>query len=417
MQSLRVPQLPSRPRKGQIYTIETKNVSYYTHGIYKYPCKFIPQIPGWALDNLLDLENGNSQTIYDPFVGSGTTLVEATLRSHKSIGSEIDPLGRLITRVKTQSYPAADLIEMAVDLEKLISPRMSKETKIKPNMPGLDHWFSKDVIDSLSILLSRINTLDNSKSRDLYLVVFASIIKKVSRADDSSPKPYVSSRFTKPELDAFTIFEKKAVSVLRDIEKHQCKSTGKLIALGEDARKLRRKGNSIDLAITSPPYINAFDYVRSLKLENYWLGLVDDKSITLLRKSSIGTESVGLREHELPHYFPKKLLSALDQIKPVDKRRYAIVASYFEDMKENMEDVHRLLRPNARYVLVVANSQIRGIQVETSQILIDIAKKIGFSLENYFGYTIENRYLRIPRQGRGGYMKVDWVIVLKKGSN
>jgi hypothetical protein len=170
----------------------------------------------------------------------------------------------------------------------------------------------------------------------------------------------------------------------------------------------------VQLAITSPPYINAFDYVRSLKLENYWLGLVDDASMLNLRKGSVGTESLSQSDIDATIHYPSLLTSTLDAIRPLDKKRALVVNKYFQDMRLNLLDVHRLLEPGSRYVVVVADSEIRGVHVQTRKILSEIASSIGLTEETYFGYTIENRYLRIPRQGKGGLMKVDWVLVLRK---
>jgi hypothetical protein len=242
----------------------------------------------------------------------------------------------------------------------------------------------------------------------------ASIVKKVSRADDASPKPYVSTRFSKPSQDPLALFEKKSKQALKQLSIYPNPPAGSLGALGKDARRFNRRANSVQLAITSPPYINAFDYVRSLKLENYWLGLVDEAAMLNLRKGSVGTESLSQNDIDATIHYPSLLTSTLGAIRPLDKKRALVVNKYFQDMRLNLLDVHRLLEPGSRYVVVVADSEIRGVHVQTRKILSEIAASIGLTEETYFGYTIENRYLRIPRQGKGGLMKVDWVLVLRK---
>jgi DNA modification methylase len=414
MEVIRVAELPSKPQIGKIYTIETKDVSYYTHGIYKYPCKFIPQIPGWAIDNLLPPQSGITPTVYDPFTGSGTTLVEGVLRGLKVIGSEIDPLGRLITKVKSTKYSQKDIELLENDLTKLLTPATSKRNLTGPSLPNLEHWFNKEAIEALASLHDRISSLTSEKSSDFFRVILASIVKKVSRADDASPKPYVSTRFSKPAQDPYSLFERKSKQALRQISIYPKTKLGTLGSLGTDARRLNRKANTVQLAITSPPYINAFDYVRSLKLENYWLGLVDDEAIAALRKGSVGTESLNQKDIDATISYPELLERALDAIRLMDKKRALVVNKYFQDMRTNLVDVHRVLEPGARYVVVVADSEIRGVHVRTREILAEIAASIGFAEESHFGYTIENRYLRIPRHGRGGFMKVDWVLILRK---
>jgi hypothetical protein len=83
-------------------------------------------------------------------------------------------------------------------------------------------------------------------------------------------------------------------------------------------------------------------------------------------------------------------------------------------MEANIISVKDLLKVNAHYVIVVGDSVIRDIEVPTHKILIEIAEKNGLILENTFSYIIKNRYLRIPRADRGGFIKYDWIIDFKK---
>jgi hypothetical protein len=87
---------------------------------------------------------------------------------------------------------------------------------------------------------------------------------------------------------------------------------------------------------------------------------------------------------------------------------------FFEDMTKNITAVKKLLRPDAHYVIVVGDSVIRGINIPTHEILVDIAEQSAFRLDSVFSYVIKNRYLRIPRSGRGGLVKKDWIIDLVK---
>ena len=74
---LGVPEIPSKQTvaKGQLLNITSNNVTYFTHIIHKYPAKFIPHIPRWAINKYL---RGKGKLVLDPFCGSGTTLVEAS---------------------------------------------------------------------------------------------------------------------------------------------------------------------------------------------------------------------------------------------------------------------------------------------------------------------------------------------------
>jgi DNA modification methylase len=405
--------LPSDPKPGTIYTIDTRDVSYLTHNFFKYPCKFIPQIPAWALDNLI-AEKAIKPVIYDPFVGSGTTLVEAVIRGYDGVGSDIDPLGRLLTTVKTTTYSQRDIRTIEADFEKILSYVKHNMSTFQPEIPNLNHWFTPEAIDYLSRLKSSIELLSNKKSQNFFFIVLASVIKRVSLADDASPKPYVSTRILKKPADALAQFQKRYFEDIVKLKEFSKIDVGKLVHLGNDARQISFPEKSVDLAITSPPYINAFDYVRTLRLENLWLGLASNEEIQGIRKGNIGTESIAAKDIVVDDLGSRILKDCLSQVAEVDKKRAGIITKYFQDMKENFTEVHRVLKDGGNYVVVVADSTIRSVTVPTHQILMDLAIQVGFEVELHFGYSIENRYLRIPRLGRGGFMDVDWILVFKK---
>jgi len=99
-----------------------------------------------------------------------------------------------------------------------------------------------------------------------------------------------------------------------------------------------------------------------------------------------------------------------------DKKRAYVVWKFFEDMGKNFEEVNKLLKPDGHYIMVIGNSKIRGVNIPTHELFIDIAEKKGYKVENLFSYVIRNRYIRIPRSGQGGYIDKDWVIDFKKNN-
>ena len=90
--------IPSEIEKNSILNILTRDVNTQTHGFHKYPAKFIPQIPKWAINKYLS--GSKNKNILDPFCGSGTTLVEGILAGYNTIGIDIDPLSAMISKVK-----------------------------------------------------------------------------------------------------------------------------------------------------------------------------------------------------------------------------------------------------------------------------------------------------------------------------
>ena len=97
-----------------------------------------------------------------------------------------------------------------------------------------------------------------------------------------------------------------------------------------------------------------------------------------------------------------------------DKRRAFVVFKFFDDMKQNLVEIRRVLRRGGRYVVVIGDGKVRGENVPTHEILSSIAKQEGFTLERTFGYIIRGRHMKIPRQGIGGLIEADWIVTLQK---
>ncbi len=416
-QVFQVDELPEDIEFKSTFEITSNNVSYFTHGFFKYPCKFIPHIPRWAILKY----TREKQLVLDPFAGSGTSLVEAILNKRDALGVDFDKLSQLLCKTKTCVLTDQEIEYFTKTKHKLFDRRY-ESTFNKPDIHNINHWFPKYNIDQLAILRDRINlvyrTEKNERIRNFLLICFASIIKKCSFADDTSPKPYVSSRFKKKPLSAKEIFIKTCDSYLKRFKDYKDIEIGNSYIISEDAREINNSeyNGKISLAVTSPPYINAFDYVRSLRLENAWLGFYGDSNIIDIKKKQVGTETISSKIYtqQIEKHDNKKLDELLNKIYIKDKKRAFVVSKFFEDMDKNFGEINRLLKDRAHYVVVVGESKIKGINVPTHEILIDIAKKSGFNLVNMYSYLIKNRYLRIPRAGRGGLIKKDWVIDLVK---
>jgi len=413
-----VDEIPQNVKFNDTLEISSNNINYFTHGFFKYPCKFIPHIPRWAILKYTCPED----LVLDPFAGSGTTLVEAVLQNRRALGIDFDKLSQLLCITKTTNLSHKQITYLCDIKEALISQDKIKKIAFKPDIHNLSHWFPKSTITDLLNLREKINKIYlKTKDKEIYnflLVCFAATIRKCSYADAASPKPYVSKRFKKGPLLVKEVFSKLLDSYLKDIEDYKGRELGGVSIISEDARKIatHKYDGKVSLAITSPPYINAFDYVRSLRLENSWLGFYGDSNIIDIKKRQVGTEVISSEVYrkEINKTKFEKLNSILNMIYKKDKKRAFVVHNFFEDMEKNLIEVRRLLKDNSHYIIVVGDSKIRGIKVPTHEILVDFAKQNGFELVNLFSYIIKNRYLRIPRSGKGGLIKKDWVIDLVK---
>lgn len=414
---IKVDNLPVSIQNGGTYVIQQSNPNTYTHNFFKYPCKFIPEIPRWAIKKYCKDKNS---TILDPFLGSGTTLLESLVQGHNALGTDVDDVAKLITRAKTNIF-SKDEIESIKTIFKELNDNISKKniSPIIPRIDNLEHWFPKENIDLLGKLRFLINEIEDIRFKEFFEVCFISIIKKSSFADDASPKPYVSTKIIKTPVNPISEFKNvfnKYIAGIVELSEIQPKNIIKI--LDGNALDIKLDGK-VDLAITSPPYINAFDYGRTLRLENLWLGYLTEAELRDKKKIYVGTEKIKVKEEicNLDILADSKMLdSYYNELINIDEKRALIVKKFFEDMKLNMIQVKKHLKSQGHYCIVIGNSTIRKIEIESWKVLAEIAKSIGFEVDTYFNYVIQNPYINIPRKGRGGKISKDYIIVLKRNN-
>lgn len=396
------------------FIINQANPKKYTHSYFKYPCKFIPEIPKWAILNF----SKPGDCILDPFAGSGTTLLECILNNRIGLGTEIDQVAKLLIKTKTTRLTTLELSETEQHFNNIINcVKNKKSQQVIPKINNIDHWYNETNKIQLGKILYYINKIENTNIKNFLLTCFVSIVKKVSNSDDVSPKPYVSTKIKKKvnlAIEEFSSIYKRYYKEMSNFSNLDIKQHAEIIygdALNFSTTK------QIDLAVTSPPYINAFDYVRTMRLENLWLETNTEESLKETKKKYVGTESIKTQQ-ELEDLsilsYSNLLREYYDRIIQKDKKRACIVKKFFADMLINLQKVYTSLKKNGKYVIVIGNSTIRQVEIESWKVLKDLAQNIGYSYEGVFRYKIKNPYIRIPRKNRGGQVTYDYVLILNK---
>lgn len=416
-QIIEVESLPVDIQTGATYAIKQANPNSYTHGMFKYPCKFIPEIPRWGIKTYLSEKRG---VIFDPFSGSGTTLLEANVNGLDAYGTEIDDIAKLIIKVKTTVLDLAQMKLLDQCYPEIINIIGQDDVKLfTPAIVNLEHWFSENTINELGRIKAYIDNIEDEDVRDFFKLCMASIIKKVSNADDTSPKPYVSNKIIKvpPTVEKeFTSVFRRYKQMMQELT--HVKKMGNTVIIQGDALEFSVP-LGIDLAITSPPYINAFDYGRTMRLENLWLDTLTEEMLREKKSQYVGTEKINTEEEksELGILGKSDLLKVYyNQIAEQDEKRALIVKKFFEDMEDNLRCVYSQMNICGKYVIVIGNSTIRKVNVESWRVIEEIANKMGFKTVQHFNYIIQNPYIRIPRKGMGGKINKDYVLVLEKGA-
>jgi DNA modification methylase len=424
--------IPLEIQDNTIFNIITNNVTAYTHGFHKYPAKFIPHIPKWAIDKYLNHNNG--RLILDPFCGSGTTLVEGLLAGHNVIGIDIDPLSVLISKVKTT--PINVIILNGITNWLVSEIKKSNDGIFKPECLTIEHWFTKENICKLSLIRTLIDEIPRIFGRgieieniqNLLFICFSSIIRRVSNADNESQKTYVSHTNIKiPEepinlfLNQLNLFKERIIEfseLVNPCLNNQIICTDSAFHLTDIM-----KNKKIDLVITSPPYIKAIDYIYNQMAELFWIGdlfgMQTQQKQNEKKGEYIGTKHLSKKEYA--NYSPfdiltgineldKKLQIIYDNDKKNGHKHSFITYRYFANIEKHLKDMASLMKPNGHYVIVVGNNSVSDVSINTSDFLAQIAERNDFIMINKWGYKIKNRYMRFDRKGRGGIIDIDWVM-------
>lgn len=420
--------------------------------IHYYPGRIFPFIPLYLLtiNDFIALKG----YVLDVFAGSGTILLESIINpvvKRNALGVEINPLGRLISKVKTTPLDIEKIEQYLHVLSSSYNNATNTDDEI-PDFKNRELWFSENACKKLARLKYAIRILSvDSNYKDLFWVCFSSIIRKVSKANPYIPPPVV----LKPEKyknslrryqrlkeklehaenpDVWKKFEevvhknKNKLSLLNRFDELKNRNIRSEI-IWDDARHVKKgqlcecgrmdkrsaielPSGSIDLIFTSPPYITAQKYIRTSKLELFWLGY-SGKKISILEKSSIGTEIVR-KKSKISSLGIESIDSTIDYAVPRSFERALTVFKYFKGMLETLAEMNRLLKENGFAVLVLGNNKVLRKRVETYRLLADAAIEIGFTEIVILKDTIRSRSMMTKRNGTGGIIKDEYIIILKK---
>jgi len=389
---------------------ETIDTIDFTHGLHRFPGKFIPQVPRYLLRY-----SRQGRRILDPFCGSGTTLIEAAVCGHECIGCDIDPLSVLITRAKVRPLVTAQLLDLQTRLKDIDWQHGCDE--LIPPISNLNHWFSDEAVTQLSALKKNCCELEEP-SRSFALAVFSSIIRRVSNADDQTQKTYVShtKKKTSPEpKQLFPVFLQRALVGMSKYANAVRGSALATIRLHDSRHSL--VGFEFDDVITSPPYIDSIDYAYNQMLEYFWLlpelGLHSRADFNDLRKRPIGMTTARV---DFPHPVGTEvpaLVDVCERIASVSPKESRVIKTFFYDYARHIRNLVQVQKPGALYAVVIASSLIRGYQIPTPEALIAIHESYSYQLIDRFTYGIKRHYMKFPRRKNSSKIIEDSVLVFK----
>jgi DNA modification methylase len=383
--------------------------------------RWIPWIAGFSssfVRGVLETKLPTRGTVLDPFAGVGTTLVEASLMGHNVVGFEINPYAALACATKVNAHKLNSQIIHQETRNLQFFYKDALRTKYSPNskppsgFKTRKDFYSAAVLNKVLIIQDFIQQIDHFQTQQVFQLAFASTMVSYS---NYSYEPSLGTRSAagKSDVEDFPVInaiadklEKIAIDIEWFSNNIRAKDTKAEIINSSffDCNAYAEKA-SVDLAITSPPYLNNYHYIRNTRPHLYWLGFAEKPNDTkTLEHQNFGKYWQTVREAGVIDIDfadpPKKLIGQLDYLRTLNSEKgiyggngwanYA--ASYFNDCYRFIDSLQYILKPGGLAYVVIGNSILQGVMIPTDEYLGEIAKNAGLELIN----------IDIPRSTRVG---------------
>lgn len=369
----------------------------YTHSLFPYPAKFPPE----PIRNHILKYSNPGDFILDPFCGSGTVLVESRLSGRNSMGIDLNPVSTLISKVKSSVYTNENLNDLKKVIDRIeisinkysIWKKSALSNKQLQNYKNIEHWFKEEMIEELSAIKYDYLSDTESPIHDLLWMGFLNIIVIVSKQENDTRYAAIDKPEVKPKF-ALTRFKSVLENYYRTLKTSLDKKiNNKVISTvyeGDSTKILDTlKKGKFKLAITSPPYINTFDYYLYHKHRIFWM----DKSPQEVRQSEIGCH------HR------------------IDSKSYDVAFSeYHDDLLKIMTKVNNCLSKGGRFIWLIGDGIVKSKVIKANDLLIDLSEKSGYLIDDIQTISLRDVSKGFIK-GKTLDLKKHHTVILKKIKN
>ena len=375
------------------WTFNGSSTREYSHVYHDYPARMIPQIAR----KLLRLYGTGSKTLFDPYCGTGSSLVEGLIYGLDVVGTDINPLARLIAEAKTDY--SLDPIKLEEEISRFYEKIYeTKGRKKVPDVKNIDYWFKPSIIPKLGKIRYYLDNIEDLGIRRFFQVAFSETVRESSNTRKGEFKlfRYSGEQLNKLNPDPYAIMvsklerNKTGLIQFRSLMANlPIKPTAKILGLNSVSQVPSKEipKNSVDLVITSPPYGDSHTtvaYGQYSRLSSEWLSLISEENID---NKSMG----GAPLKEIPDFPSDSLNAAIGAIKEKNFKRALEVASFYKDLLSSINNVSKLITSNGYVCYVVGNRTVSSEILPTSDAIKDF-----FS---YYGLEYVTTHLRsIPNK-------------------
>ena len=389
---------------------------------------FPARMPISLAEHLISRITAPEAVILDPMAGSGTTLIAARKLGRTVYGFDRDPLAVLIAGSTIQNFDSRrlhDLKKRVLDRAKqTLDQKKSNLEEVLNQLPEKDRdfiefWFPPKSQEQLLALRQSIGEESEGSEQNLAWAIFSSLIiaKKAGSSwalDISRSRPHkrTDKTIVEPFIGWIQRFD-TTVKRLPFIDDKQLTTHSTIQC--EDARCLSIEDSSVDFVLTSPPYLNAIDYMRGHKFSLLWMDYPLEK-LRWLRSTMVGTECGLWHSDGLPSVIEDSLNKKLKE-----ERKKAHIRRYLSDMHKVFGEIKRVLKPGGVGLFVVGPTIINIKRTDAEDIFSQIGKHVGLTPIGSAMRHINSAYRSLPppqladgQVSLGKRMRRELILALRK---
>jgi hypothetical protein len=355
-----------------------------------------PYVQGYSAEFVAGVLSGadlpRGATVLDPFAGSGTTLVEARRSQARAIGTELLAPAVLAARVKTNFE--LDPRALVREADRVLRRAARRGPGALPFLRETRRQFAPEAARDLTRLRDALPP-EGEPLADALRLAFGRILIPSSRLHRSPCLGY-GKRAADGSMGPFERFRVAANEMAADLTglapEHARWGPPAEVSL-RDARTGSWPSRSVELAVTSPPYVNGMDYVMNYKVDLAWLGYARSYAdLAALRRAQVACDNLPRREAapylDMSSVTDRWLVEILPRIRENLARKgtyrrddmHAVVHRYFADLRPVLGGVFRALVPGGRFIVVVGDSLLAGAYVPGDLLLARLGAAQGFRI-------------------------------------
>ncbi len=388
---------------------EIPTTTYGTFAIYKYPAKFIPQVIAYVLKKYAK----PGMKVFDPFAGYGTVGLVSRVYGYDYELWDLNPMINVI-------HNTAIMKRVKINPLDLISALKNSNKEFLPKWSNLLYWFPDEFLPLLSKAWGFIHSLEDER-KYLLLIPLINVTRYFSWGDEKVHKLY-KSKYSKKKIENllkgnwkeefYKMLEEEIYLLLNKIQEYNRlnpKDVNYEIKSGIDTLETKLD-EEVNIFITSPPYLQAQEYIRSTKLELFWLGY-DESYIRELSKKEIPYRPVKKIEIYSKLYYEFREKIKEEHLREIYDRYFFAILNVFSVLGEKVKDY---------MCIFVGPAKIRTTPIPIDDIIIEHLRELGWKHEITFIDTIVSRVMFKteinPASGeKDSRIKTEHLIVLKRG--